>query len=302
MKLIRPTVITDAILTSSTVAEPESGWPAWASGTTYALNAQSSKSHRRFVSAVASNVGHDPTSTATADIGKWVDNGPTNRWAMFDQGVGSLTTDTGSITVVLTPGSIDSLVILDTDAETATVTMTVSGTNVYSQTQSTNVGGAAITDWFLYFFEAIGKKTVLSFLDLPVYPSAIVTVQLNAANPTGPVSVGSLIVGRQLEIGSTEAGASVGIIDYSLKNTDAFGVTTVVERAWSKRAEARCILDTTQVDAMQRELAKVRAIPVVWILEDGFDSLTIYGFFKEFTLDLTYANLSYCSLTIEGLV
>lgn len=301
MKLIRPTIITDALLTSSTIAEPPSGWPAWASGTTYALGAQVSRNHRRFVSAVASNVGHDPFSTATADVGKWTDQGPTNRWAMFDQGVGSLSTNTATITVVLTPGSIDSLAILDTDAELATVSMTVSGTTVYSTTQSTNVGGAAITDWFLYFFEPIGTKSVLTYLDLPPYPSAVVTVVLTGPNPSGPVSVGSLIVGRQLEIGSTEVGASVGITDYSRKDTDDFGVTTVVERAWSKRAEARCILDTAQVDAMQRELAKVRAQPVVWILEDGFDSLTIYGFFKDFSLDLAYSNISYCSLTIEGL-
>ena len=80
-----------------------------------------------------------------------------------------------------------------------------------------------------------------------------------------------------------------------------FGVTTVVERSWAKRMEVRCMLDTDDVDAIQRELAKVRAIPCIWIGEVGFDSLTIYGFFKDFSLDLAFANISYCSLTIEGL-
>ena len=273
-------------------------YAAYNSGTTYAQDniVSSPTTHRRYRSVQNANTNHPLTDAAW-----WLDIGPTNRWAMFDEGVGSVSTETGEITVVMTPGSIDSLVLLDTDAELATVTMNVGGSDVYSSVQSTNVGGAAITDWFLYFFEPIGKKTVLSFLDLPVYPSATVTVQLEGANPAGAVSIGSLIVGRQLEIGSTEVGPSVGITDYSKKETDEFGVTTVVERAWSKRMELRCLLDTASVDAIQRELAKVRAIPCIWIGEDGYDSLTIYGFFKDFSLDLAYPNISYCSLTIEGL-
>lgn len=256
----------------------------------------SSVTHRRYESVQAANVGH-----ALSDPAWWLDIGPTNRWAMFDQGVGSVTTETGSIQVVLAPGSIDSLVVLDTDAELVTVTLTNGGTTVYSVTQSTNVSGAAINSWFTWFFSPIGKKTTLTWLDLPPYPNGVVAVTFTGANPAGAVSVGSLIVGRKLEIGSTEVGVTVGITDYSKKDTDDFGVTNVVERAWSKRMELRCMLDTAQVDAMERELAKVRATPCVWIGEDGFDSLTIYGFYKDFSLDLAYANISYCTLTVEGL-
>lgn len=301
MKLIRPTAITDAALTSSDQAEPESGYPTWLIGTTYAVGDHVTKGHRRYESLVSSNVGHDPTSTASGDIGKWNDLGPTNRWAMFDASVGTETTSTGSINVVLEPGTVDSLVVLDTDAEVVTVSMTVSGSPVYESEQTTNVGGAAIIDWFLYFFEPIGTKDTLSFTDLPPYASGVITVAITGRDPMGPVHVGTLIVGRALEIGSTEVGGSVGITDYSKKVTDDFGVTTVVERAWSKRMDLTCMLDTANVDAIQRELAKVRAVPCIWIGEEGFDSLTIYGFYKDFSLNLTYSNISYCSLTIEGL-
>ena len=350
MKLIRPTVITDAMLTSDV---PEGAGTAWNSGTTYALNARvdvttgtvidvyqslqasntnhapassptwwrkvattyaawasgttyaqnaiviSPTTHRRYQSVIASNVGHDPTAAGSSAY--WTDIGPTNRWAMFDQGVGSKSQETGTIVVTLAPGQVDSLVVLDTDAELVNVTMTVSSSTVYNVTQSTNVGGNAITDWFLYFFEPIGKRNTVTFLDLPPYPSGVITVTFTGADPAGAVSVGTLIVGNALNIGSTEVGASVGIRDYSKKETDDFGVTTVVERAWSKRMELRCMLDTANVDTIQRELAKVRAIPCIWIGEDGFDSLTIYGFFADFSLDLAFPNISYCSLTIEGL-
>jgi len=41
--------------------------------------------------------------------------------------------------------------------------------------------------------------------------------------------------------------------------------------------------------------------PVLWIGSESFESLTVYGFYKEFSIDLAYPTVSYCSLTIEGL-
>jgi hypothetical protein len=295
MKLIRPTPVTDAVLTSTDAPEPHA---AYNPATTYAVGAvvHDPVKHRLMQSVQAANTGH-----ALTDSAWWLDIGPSNPWAMFDQSVGSLSTGTGEINVVLAPGSIDTLGVLDTDAELVTVSMTVGGSPVYSETLSTNVGGSAITDWYLYFFEPIGKQTTLIFSDLPFYPSATVSISFEGDDAGGPVSVGSLIIGRALEIGSTEAGASVGITDYSKKVTDDFGVTSVVARPWSKKMTTRCILPTANIDAMQRELAKVRSIPCLWIGEQGYDSLTIYGFYKDFSLDFAFSNIGYCSLTIEGL-
>ena len=47
--------------------------------------------------------------------------------------------------------------------------------------------------------------------------------------------------------------------------------------------------------------AALRATPVLWIGSESFESLTVYGFYKEFSIDLAYPTVSYCSLTIEGL-
>jgi hypothetical protein len=110
-----------------------------------------------------------------------------------------------------------------------------------------------------------------------------------------------LLVGRQLDLGDTEHGADVGIIDYSRKETDQFGVTSVVERAYAKRMTAKVVMDTTAIDVVLTALASLRATPVLWIGSEIFDSLTVYGFYKEFSIDIAYPTVSYCSLTIEGL-
>ena len=296
MKLIRPTTLTDAMLTSSTVAEND--YAAWGSGTAYAVGARVilTSTHRKY-EALAASTGVNPATDPT----KWLDLGPTNRWAMFDARVGTVTTRTGSLQVVLAPGAADGVALMDTDAESATVTLTVGGTQLYAKTQSFNIGGTAIDNWFSWFFEPLGRKSSLLFLDVPVYETGVLTITMSRDNPADVVSCGTLLVGRQYDIGDTEHGVDLGIIDYSRKETDQFGVTSVVERAFAKRMSARVVMQTSAIDDVHRTLAAVRATPVLWIGSEAFDSLTVYGFYKEFSIDLAYPTVSYCSLTIEGL-
>ena len=136
---------------------------------------------------------------------------------------------------------------------------------------------------------------------VPVYESGVLTLTLTRDNPADAVSCGTLLVGRQFDIGDTEHGVDLGIIDYSRKETDQFGVTSVVERAFAKRMSARVVMQTSAVDDVHRTLASIRATPVLWIGSESFESLTVFGFYKEFSIDLAYPTLSYCSLTIEGL-
>ena len=296
MRLIRPTTLTDAMLTSSTA--PETDYPAWSSVTAYTVGARVilTATHRRY-EALAASTNVSPSTDPT----KWLDLGPTNRWAMFDARVGTATSRTGSLQVGLAPGTIDALALIDTEAESATVTLTVSGVQVYSRSQTFNVGGVAIDNWFSWFFEPLGQKTSMLFLDVPVYAAGQLSVTLTRDNPADSVSCGTLLVGRQLSLGDTEHGADIGIIDYSRKETDQFGVTSVVERAFAKRMTAKVVMATDAIDDIHRSLAALRATPVLWIGSERFESLTVYGFYKEFSIDIAYPTVSYCSLTIEGL-
>jgi hypothetical protein len=203
--------------------------------------------------------------------------------------------------VVLAPGATDGVALIDTNAESATVTLTVSGAPLYTKTQSFNAGGNAIDTWFAWFFEPLGQKSNMLFLDVPVYETGVLTVNMTRDNPADLVSCGTLLVGRQFDIGETEHGVDIGIIDYSRKETDQFGATSVLERAFAKRMTARVVMQTSAIDDVHRTLAAIRATPVLWIGSEGFESLTVFGFYKEFSIDLAYPTVSYCSLTIEGL-
>lgn len=299
MKLIRPTDVTDAILSSSSVAETEH--PAWDAPTIYAKGDKVIREHQRFESLQDANSGHDPLLDDRKVPVWWVYLGPTNTWAMFDQSVGSSTVGTGEIVIVLTPGAIDALVILDTDAELVTVEMTVDGTVVYSQTQSTNAGGQAITDAWTYFFEPIGIRSSLRFLDIPAYGDGVLTVTLLGADAGGPVGCGTLGIGRQLDMGTTEAGVKLGGNDFSKVREDDYGNITIDERPFARTLQGQSLIDTSEADAMYQAVVAQRAKASIWIVEGQYDTLTVFGFMRTFEFSFASENVSYFSWTLRSL-
>jgi hypothetical protein len=160
--------------------------------------------------------------------------------------------------------------------------------------------GTIIADWYQYFFEPSVQLAEVALTDLVPYQDAHITITLDG---TGTVECGICLIGTFYTLGDTEFGATVSIIDYSRKETDTFGVTTFVRRAYSKRMNARMMLDTAQINKVQRVLADLRATPCAWIGTDesGFEPLTVYGFYRDFSIDVAYPTKSYCSLEIEGL-
>lgn len=266
LRLLNPIELATGAVVSN-VAEADH--PEWANATTYAAGAKVIKAatHRIYESAQGGNLNHDPAG----DSGHWIDIGTTNRWAMFDQALGTVTEQGTPIIVSLTVTDVDAVALLDVVG--TTVRVQAPG---YDQTKP--VGAGAIT-----------------FLDLPL-TSGVVTVTVSG----GPVQVGTLLIGRLASLGVTEAAPSAGINDYSRKETDEFGEVTVVERAWAKRMSARSLIRTEALDQVANRIASVRARPCLWIGDDELDSLTVYGFFKEFSIEVG-ENVSKLAISIEGL-
>lgn len=268
LRLVAPVAVTDAMLTASNVAENDH--PAWSASTTYAQGARVIKlsTHRIYESAAAGNIGHDPEA---AD-GHWFDIGATNRWAMFDEALGSTTRRGSEIALTLAAGDVDALALFDLRAATARVQR-----GVYDRTLPAT-GGSAL------------------FLDLPLSADPI-TVTLAG---TGLVEVGTLTLGRQMTLGQTEAAPSAGITDFSRKEVDDFGEVTLVERAWAKRMSARALIGTDAIDLVANRIAAVRARACVWVADEALDTLVIYGFARDAEI-VRGERVSKLSLTVEGL-
>lgn len=274
---------------------------AWASGTSYNLGdfvtRTTTNVHSVYQSAVASNVGHDPlTDTGT----NWTLVGSDNRWAMFDAVVQSQATRADQIAVTLNvPGRIDTVALLNIAGISARVTLTdaVEGV-VYDETRNL-VSSSGITDWYGYFFEPIERLTDCLFDDLPPYAAPTLAVTISETGQT--VACGVMIAGLSRDLGGTQYGAQTGITDYSVKQADDFGNYQIVKRAFANRATFQVWVDNGLVDAAQRLLASYRATPTLYVGDDDYAATMVFGFYKDFTLTISYPDVSVLAIELEGL-
>ena len=116
------------------------------------------------------------------------------------------------------------------------------------------------------------------------------------------MSVGVVLFGEARSVGvGLLQGARVGIVDYSRKETDTWGNTVLVQRAFAKRANFSIPIMSGQVDSVIDYLATLRAIPCLWIGSGQYASSVVYGFYKAFEVVIAYSTVSDCSLDIEGM-
>jgi hypothetical protein len=302
MKVIKPITIGDAQLISSSLSATSA--PTWSASVSYAQDTFAQSGRLLYKSLQGSNLGHDPTLDSSADW--WVDAGPTNRWAMFDSEINTQSIVSAavgqdvSMSVTLAPGSVNSIAALELIGNSLNVEVR-DGTSalVYEKTISLDV--AVINDWYAYFFEPDARLSLVSLQDLPPYLSAQIKVTLSGKTE---VRMGSLVVGNLYSIGDTRYGGNVGINDFSKKSTNDFGVTTLVKRAFSKRANFNVMVDSDNLDRVYRLLSELRSTNALWvgIDEARYTPTVIFGFYKEFSIDLALSKTNYCSISIEGMI
>ena len=146
-------------------------------------------------------------------------------------------------------------------------------------------------------------KTEAVFYNIPPYNSGVVEVTITA--PSGHlVAIGSCSVGTVIDIGSTQYGLNYGIRDYSLNKTDEFGNTEFVERAFSKRMSMTLFIPNSRLNYVTNTLQSLRAIPTVYIGVDDtqYQGTIVFGFLKDWNIEIAYPNHSLISAEVNGLI
>jgi len=301
MKLIRPVPVADVNLLSSSVTETD--YAAWSSGTTYGLGDRAiyvvADTHWIVESLQAGNIGHTPTGADTDTW--WLKLGATNRWKMFDGAVQSQTTAADEIVVELSSATnrIDSIALFNVDCASARVRV-IDATDgvVYDQTKNM-VSPSGITDWYAFSFEPIVRIRDYVFTDLPPYLNATIEVTLTDAG--GTAKCGACVPGLSRTLGLTQYGVEVGILDNSVKEQDAFGNFTILERAYSKWAAFPVLVAKTMVDELQILLAAYRATAVVVVGSEEYGATMTYGYYTRMRTVIPYPTETVLSIEFEGL-
>lgn len=294
MKIVRPFTVTEASILSTDV--PETDAAVWSSVTTYSTGQTVIKDHHVWESLVNSNTNQNPTTTT----GKWLDLGPTNRWRMFDANIGSSTSKTTSFTYTIqVSGRVDTVAFLNVRATAIRVKMTDAIEGVVYDVTFPMVANAGIQDWYAYYNEPIRRFTSKVVQGLPTYLNPV--LEITVTNAGADASLGVFIAGQAKDIGRTQYGSSVGIIDYSTKLKDDFGNISVVARPNSKRGSYNIEVPNGLIDELYDLLSSYTTVPILYIGTDCYEATTTYGFFKDFTIAVQYVSTSTCSLEVEGL-
>lgn len=295
MKVIKPVEFQAPMLVSSNV--PEDDYPAYDNQVDYAVGAHVIYEHNIYESAQTPNVGNTPD----AEPLYWTFISATNRFRMFDSEVTTQTVIDDLLEVTVAPGLTNSLALIELQGSELTVIGTdgAAGPVIYEHSQP--LEGSVVTDWYQYFFEPFVPLTEVVLSNVPSYGS--IHLKISISSVAGPVAVGAAVFGTMYEIGKTLRGARAGIIDYSRKETSPTGATRFNKRRYSRRMSPRIVVDNGVVERVYRLLSDLRATPCVWVGTDaaGLGFFTIFGFYRDFDIDVAYVHHSHCTLEIEGL-
>ena len=254
--------------------------------------------------ATAPNVGHDPATDLALDTPIWwKEVSATNRWKPFDAKVGSQASQATSLTYKITPGELfDSAAFMNIDAVSIHIVSTDSVAGVvYDETLDLlNVVTdklSGVYDWYSYFFADYFRISDIAVFDIPPYLNAVLDITIAYAG--GTVLCGGIVLGLARTLGGSEYGAAIGITDYSVKSTDAYGVTSIDKRDYAKYMNVDISSKSAATANLFRLLATYRAEALVWVGEA--EVLFAYGFPKSFEISIAYPDYDVVTIEIEGL-
>lgn len=293
MLLIRPIKITPEMVTASNAGPFD---PTYSGGTSYSLGARVyyPANGKTYECVQEPALDKDPPSNPL----HWMQAAPSNRWSMFDGEPSTQTVTLGNLsTTLFVPGRFNAVAFFGLVGQAIQVTQRSAQGVVLNQFNRSLKTQPA--DWYEYFYSEPDQIPDAVFTS--VVPSTGSSLEITI---TGPAGCATVVVGSIFDLGEAQWGANTSIVDYSRKNTTAEGVQSFEPGRFSRRMSVRLEQPRERYPAVQRELEKVRATPCVWLGvpdREAYSPMTIYGYYKDFSLEVAYPTKHLCSLEIESL-
>lgn len=266
-KVLFPVSITGAMLVSCSVPEPDTtrlmgdgttGEVAWVSGTTYSKNARvyRATTHRVY----RDSAGGGGTTAPEYDKTRWIDEGPTNRWAWAD---GKSTTRTtwatagGPLVIKVAPGAVPAIA----------ASGLVGVREMRVQVEAVSLGGLvhdevySLADarpgspWWSWFFLKPTYGDRIYVQGLPLAADAQITVSFSGSGAS--VGVASLMFGPIMSLASAEYGVDATPRSYAYSYTDDWGNSIDKPGATVKDLRVTCVMPTEQANAFTRSIEQL---------------------------------------------
>lgn len=304
MKAFIPIDITDAMLISSTVVEPDPAEPPYNSGTTYAEFAQVSDigvdKHDVYESLVSGNLGNPLT-----DKTKWILKSKTNKWRMFDWNQGIPSVGQSPMTVVIRPGRrIDALMLEGLKASLVDVTIRNGIGGDVAFTLDGYLLERNASNFTQFFYSPFVYVKSFATFEIPPIPDPVIYVTLS--DSSGTVELGRLPVGLSTYLGPIQWNPLSDTDNYSEVTRDKFGRATLVPIPSTPLIEVKLEPDANRTNAIRQFKTLTDAKAVVWSALDDIDSpyresLAVIGVWDNFGVDIANPRFTVINLSLKGI-
>jgi len=205
--------------------------------------------------------------------------------------------------VVVSAGVCNYVAVLDVTGVVRVKLEMFDGTTVV-HTETKSMYTVYVSNWYEYFYATSTVYRELLFGPLPPHPTATMKLTFTPALAGMTISCGMALFGNTTDIGDVEYGATAGITDYSRKDTDEYGNTSLIVRGFSKRATYQLQVPVNRLRQVFSAITALRAAPALWLATDdsNLTPLNIYGYPKDWGINVQYYGYVSFSIEIEGLL
>lgn len=258
--------VTDAMLVTSTIAEPDTaaGEVLWNPATNYAADARAIRtSTHRVYRCLVPGVNATPPEDAP---NRWDDERPTNRWAWADQVSDTQATADGEWSITLNAGAVSEIGFLNlsnVDEIQVEAWDQPGGTLVVDQLVSTEEYTGSDPEWDFWFGIPRQGNLVVLF-DLP--PSLDGQVRLTFRSYDGAqLGVGLVGLGQAQQMGFATMDYQVRHRNFSRIRDDEYGNTTIRRGKTAKDISGENIIDIDDANAVEAFIGDHIAQPGIYI-------------------------------------
>lgn len=255
--------------------------------------------HRAYASRIDGNTNNPP---ALDDGTKWLNVGPTNRWAMVDLYRPSITWGDSPMTFKLTPGrSVQSLFFGNLTAVSLEVVQKRSGVTIKSW--SRDLMTRKIQTFTEYFYKRFTPRRSVQINDVILYPDT--TFEITITRDSGPVGIGVIVQGNPTILGKTQYGAQRKHRNFTKFDRNADGTPQPPIRRRNVPSSVQTIMFEKAATPALVQFAEDANGQVVVIsgldddTDDYFEPVLILGMITTFDIDLRHPQNGYLSLVAE---
>lgn len=291
---------------STNLDQPYNSWQA---GTTYNANDMVIYKNLIYRSITNDNVGIYPN----LNTGKWLLMAVDNAYASIDLHSDTATKiDDGLAFIFLTFSAVSFqyLAFGGVQGDLLTVVEKSSGGTILA-TNEYSIGTTRINanNWYDYYYLPIPDNNITGG-GLPVdilvdkINTNTATIEVTLTKSTqGEAFIGSMCGGKGLEIGDTEYGLNINIVDYSRKETDSLGITTLVRKKSREIMTCDIVTPALHIQSAKRAVKNVLGTALMFIADPStdskFDNLITLGFIDKFQIYFDNGVITRSRMVIE---